>query len=139
MTRGVMDDDLSEQHLLDCAFNHYTSTTRAAAAMGRLWLRRRLAAGLYLDWLLVSGPWIQKEGRNPLHLRPERLSVTSCQPASDGFHTAAQVSGMYTTSGNTVGWAPYTRHPLLHPSGLAVLQYTLELIHKFFFKPLKCY
>jgi hypothetical protein len=28
LTTGVMDDDLSEQHLLDCAFNHYVTDSR---------------------------------------------------------------------------------------------------------------
>jgi hypothetical protein len=28
LATGVMDDDLSEQHLLDCAFNHYVTDSR---------------------------------------------------------------------------------------------------------------
>jgi Papain family cysteine protease len=91
LATGVMFDDLSEQHLLDCAFNHYyndNSGSWGAFGCDGAWPQA------YLDWLLTKGPWNQKEQSYP-YTSGSSGQVTSCHPTTGGFHTAAMVTGMY--------------------------------------------
>ena len=91
LATGVMDDDLSEQHLLDCAFNHYVndnSGSWGAFGCDGAWPQA------YYDWLLTKGPWNQEEASYP-YTSGQSGQVTSCRPSTGGFHTTAMVTGMY--------------------------------------------
>jgi len=86
--RGVMFDDLSEQHLLDCAYEHYYYDGEGAwGAFGcdGAWPQA------YLDWVVnENGGNVQTEESYPY----EAVNG-ACRSSSDGVFPEAQVTGQY--------------------------------------------
>jgi len=86
--RGVMFDDLSEQHIVDCAINHYYHDSEGAwGAFGcdGAW------PPAYMDWIVNNNYGkIQTETSYPY-----TASVGSCSPASNGDFPYGSVTGQY--------------------------------------------
>jgi len=87
---GVMDDDLSEQHILDCAYNHMVNddfgSWGAYGCDGAF-------PNVYIDWLM-AGQYNQEEYSYP-YVSGSTGSVYQCNPNSNGYHMDARVTGMY--------------------------------------------
>jgi len=87
---GEMDDDLSEQHMLDCAYGHvYNDEYGSWSAHGcqGAW------PVAYFDWL-IKGKQNQEEVGYPY---THSGSLSHCKPKEDNYHTEAQVTGMQHT------------------------------------------
>lgn len=88
LQRGVMFDDLSEQHLMDCAYNHYYNDNEGSwGAFGcdGAW------PVAYMDWVVnYNSGKIQTESSYPYE------AVTrSCRQSSSGNFNGGTVTGMY--------------------------------------------
>jgi len=80
-------NDLSEQHLLDCAYNHEVSDasgTWGAYGCDGAW------PNAYLDW--IQGQYNQEESSYP-YTSGRTGDVGKCSPSNNGAHTASMVSG----------------------------------------------
>jgi len=83
-------DDLSEQHILDCAYNHYVNDeygSWGAFGCDGAW------PNAYVDWLM-NGKYNQEESSYPYRSGNSGV-VYGCNPSSNGYHTNSQVTGMY--------------------------------------------
>lgn len=87
---GVMVDDMSEQHILDCAYNHvYNDADGSWGAFGcdGAWPQT------YLDWLEINGEYNQMESSYP-YTSGSSGDVTRCSPSSGGYNSNNMVTGM---------------------------------------------
>merc|ERR1712107_809642 len=86
--RGVMFDDLSEQHIVDCALNHYYHDSEGSwGAFGcdGAW------PPAYMDWLVDNNNGkIQTEASYPYTAKDGH-----CRPASNGDFAYGSVTGQY--------------------------------------------
>lgn len=90
MIKGDMANDLSEQHILDCAYNHYVndeSGSWGAFGCDGAW------PNAYIDWLQGS-EYNQEEGAYP-YKSGSSGQIGSCRPSQNGYHTTNYVTGMY--------------------------------------------
>jgi len=90
MIKGDMANDLSEQHILDCAYNHFVndeSGSWGAFGCDGAW------PNAYMDWL-QQGEYNQEETAYP-YTSGWTLTHGACNPSSSGFHSASQVTGMH--------------------------------------------
>lgn len=80
-------DDLSEQHLLDCAYNHQVTDsdgTWGAFGCDGAW------PNAYLDW--IQGNYNQEESSYP-YTSGRSGDVGKCSPSNNGAHQASMVTG----------------------------------------------
>jgi len=85
-----MDDDLSEQHILDCAYNHFVADEYGnwgAFGCEGAW------PNAYVDWLM-AGEMNQEEDAYP-YTSGHSGHHGHCKPKDDGYHTSEQVTGMW--------------------------------------------
>jgi len=86
--RGSMFDDLSEQHIMDCAYNHYfhdSDGNWGAFACDGAW------PVAYMDWLKTkSNGYTQTESWYPYEAR-----LGNCRTSQNGYFTNAYVTGHY--------------------------------------------
>jgi len=83
-------DDLSEQHILDCAYNHYVNDEAGSwGAFGcdGAW------PNAYVDWLMAG--YYNQEERSYPYVSGGTGSVYSCNPNQNGYHMNTRVTGMY--------------------------------------------
>lgn len=88
--RGYKVDDLSEQHILDCAYNYQItdeSGTWGAYGCDGAW------PNAYIDWLMGK-QYNQMESSYP-YTSGSSGDVGSCKATSDGVYDNAWVTGMY--------------------------------------------
>jgi len=83
-------DDLSEQHILDCAYNHYVNDQYGSWG----------AFGCDGAWPVAYVDWMQNHGYNKEEYAYPYVSGSSgttyqCQSGSNGDHTQARVTGYY--------------------------------------------
>jgi len=83
-------DDLSEQHILDCAYNHYVNDE--AGSWGAFGCDGAWPVA-YVDWLM-AGQYNQEEYSYP-YVSGGTGSVYQCNPSQNGYHNNARVTGMY--------------------------------------------
>jgi len=87
---GQMVEDLSEQHILDCAYNHHVSddagTWGAYGCSGAF-------PNVYYDWLM-SAPHNQEEASYP-YTSGFSGKVSECKPDENGYFLDAKLTGMH--------------------------------------------
>merc|ERR1712168_1716383 len=81
ITVGNMADDLSEQHLLDCAYNHVF--TDGSGSWGCYGCDGAWPQG-YIDWITDENSYNQEESAYP-YTSGRTGDVTSCRPSSSGW------------------------------------------------------
>jgi len=87
---GTMDDDLSEQHILDCAYNHVVNDDFGSwGAYGC----NGAFPNVYIDWLM-NKEYNQEEQYYP-YVSGNTGSVYQCNPNQNGYHKGSRVTGMY--------------------------------------------
>jgi len=87
MINNDMANDLSEQHLLDCAYNHQVTDgdgTWGAYGCDGAW------PNAYLDW--IQGNYNQEEGGYP-YTSGRSGDVGSCKPSNNNVHSGSMVTG----------------------------------------------
>jgi len=88
--KGDMTDDLSEQHILDCAYNYVVNDeygSWGAYGCDGAW------PVAYVDWVKNNG-MNQEESAYP-YRSGSSGNVYSCSPSSNGYHTQTRVNGYY--------------------------------------------
>jgi len=91
ITVGNMADDLSEQHLLDCAYNHVF--TDGSGSWGCYGCDGAWPQG-YIDWITDENSYNQEESAYP-YTSGRTGDVTSCRPSSSGYNKNFRVTGMH--------------------------------------------
>jgi len=89
--KGQLADDLSEQHLLDCAYNHVYVDGSGS------WISKGCEGSwppAFADWLVKYNSYNQEEWAYP-YSSGSTGSVSACHPASNGYNTNFKVSGMW--------------------------------------------
>jgi len=90
ISAGKMANDLSEQHILDCAYNHVVndaSGSWGAYGCDGAWPQA------YIDWITSADSYMQEESAYP-YTSGSSGDVTACNPSSNGYNTDFKVSGM---------------------------------------------
>jgi len=86
-----MADDLSEQHLLDCAYGHvFTDDSGSWEADGC----DGAFAQAYLDWITTEDTYNQEESAYP-YRSGDTGHIYSCSPEANGYNSNFKVTGMH--------------------------------------------
>eukprot|EP00088_Acartia_fossae_P061372 TRINITY_DN7376_c0_g1_i2.p1 TRINITY_DN7376_c0_g1~~TRINITY_DN7376_c0_g1_i2.p1 ORF type:complete len:307 (+),score=90.81 TRINITY_DN7376_c0_g1_i2:171-1091(+) len=90
ISAGSLANDLSEQHILDCAYNHIFSDASGdwgAYGCDGAWPQA------YYDWLIMNGEYNQEESAYP-YTSGRTGDVGACSPSSNGYNTNFRLTGM---------------------------------------------
>jgi len=88
---GKLANDLSEQHILDCAYNHVVndnSGSWGAYGCDGAWPQA------YYDWVTGSNSYFQEESAYP-YTSGRTGDVGACRPSSSGYNTDFKLTGMW--------------------------------------------
>merc|ERR1712127_339811 len=88
---GKLANDLSEQHILDCAYNHVVndnSGSWGAYGCDGAWPQA------YYDWVTGSSSYFQEESAYP-YTSGRTGDVGACRPSSNGYNTDFKLTGMW--------------------------------------------
>jgi len=90
ISAGKMANDLSEQHILDCAYNHVVndaSGSWGAYGCDGAWPQA------YIDWITGENTYLQEESGYP-YTSGRSGDVGACNPSSSNYNKDFMVSGM---------------------------------------------